>query len=163
TLLDPPTRPPGPGALLLDKDALPGALLGGLACRVLHALGDHGQALVPAGVVEDLVTLFDVREAVVEQGEHGRRNLFAEPVACAEILIDPDLHRCAFASLCARPPATTGGAWTTNAKPMLAERPYRPALSNVNYRSGRRITGAAAGITPSTVSRDCGEDRGKFS
>jgi hypothetical protein len=47
---------------------------------------------VAAGVVEDLLAFLDLRKAVVEQGEHGWRDLFAEPVTGAEILIDPDLH-----------------------------------------------------------------------
>ena len=61
---------------------------------VVHAVGDVGQALGAARVGEDLVAFLDVGEAVVEQGEDVGGDLLAEPVAGAEILVDPDLHRC---------------------------------------------------------------------
>ena len=54
--------------------------------------GHHGEALGPTGVGEDLVAFLDVGEAVVEEGEHVRGDLFAQAVARAEILVDPDLH-----------------------------------------------------------------------
>jgi hypothetical protein len=41
---------------------------------------------------EDLVAFLHVRQPVVEQREHVGGDLFAETVAGAEILIDPDLH-----------------------------------------------------------------------
>ena len=41
---------------------------------------------------EDLVALLDVGEAVVEEREDVRRDLLAQAVAGAEILVDPDLH-----------------------------------------------------------------------
>ena len=47
----------------------------------------------PPGLAEDLVAFLDVGEAVVEQREHGRGDLLAEPVTGAEVLVDPDLHR----------------------------------------------------------------------
>ena len=55
--------------------------------------GNVGQTLGAARVGEDLVAFLDVGETVVEQGEHGGRDLLAEAVAGAEILVDPDLHR----------------------------------------------------------------------
>ena len=57
------------------------------------AVGDVGEALGATRVGEDLVAFLDVGEAVVEQGEHVGGDLLAEPVAGAEILVDPDLHR----------------------------------------------------------------------
>ena len=55
--------------------------------------GTFGQAVGAARVAEDLVAFLDVGEAVVEQGEHRGRDLLAEAVTGAEVLIDPDLHR----------------------------------------------------------------------
>ena len=54
--------------------------------------GKLGQTLGAARVGEDLVAFLDVGEAVVEQGEDGGRDLLAEAVAGAQILVDPDLH-----------------------------------------------------------------------
>src|SRR3954447_14773689 len=77
----------------LDEDALPGALLGRLDHRVVHAVGDVGQAFGPARVGEDLRPLLDVGQAVVEEREHRGGDLLAQAVAGAQILVDPDLHR----------------------------------------------------------------------
>ena len=46
-----------------------------------------------AGIGEDLLAFLHVGEAVVEEREDVRCDLLAEPVAGAEILVDPDLHR----------------------------------------------------------------------
>ena len=71
--------------------------------------GHVGEALGAARVGEDLVAFLDVGEAVVEQGEDVGRDLLAEPVAGAEILVDPDLHG-AVASLIGRVGRTARGA-----------------------------------------------------
>jgi hypothetical protein len=52
------------------------------------------ELVVKARRREDLVAFLHVGKAVVEKGEDGRGNFFAEPVAGTEILVDPDLHRC---------------------------------------------------------------------
>ena len=54
--------------------------------------GHVGEALGATRVAEDLVAFLDVGETVVEQREHGGRDLLAEAVTGAEILVDPDLH-----------------------------------------------------------------------
>ena len=77
---------------LLDEDALPGTLLGRLGDGVLEVLGHEGHAGGPARVVLHLVAVLDIGEAVVEQREHGRRDLLAQSVTGAQILVDPDLH-----------------------------------------------------------------------
>src|SRR5262245_3463827 len=82
----------GDRSVSFDEDALAGTFLGGLDDRVELAVGDVGEALGATGVREHLVALFDVGEAVVEQGEDVGRDLLAEPVAGAQILVDPDLH-----------------------------------------------------------------------
>src|SRR5579871_1105150 len=82
----------GWGLLDLDEDALPGAFLGGLDDRVVHAGGHVGQPFGAARVTEDLRALFHVGQAIVEQREDGGSDLLAQPVAGAQILIDPDLH-----------------------------------------------------------------------
>ena len=91
--------PPGPlsGRSGLDVDALAGALLGGLDHGVELAVGDVGETFgalrvaLRRGVHRG--ALLDVGQPVVEQGEHVRADLLAEPVAGAEVLVDPDLHR----------------------------------------------------------------------
>ena len=55
--------------------------------------GNVRETLGAARVGEDLVAFFDVGQTVVEQGEHGGRDLLAQAVTGAEILVDPDLHR----------------------------------------------------------------------
>ena len=55
-----------------------------------------GTAAMPAGaarLVLHVGALLDVGEAVVEQGEDRGRDLLAEAVSRAEILVDPDLHQ----------------------------------------------------------------------
>src|SRR5258705_8011175 len=84
--------PAGGGSVRLDEDALPGALLGRLDDGVEMAVGDVGQAIGAPGGVEDLRPFLHVRQAVVEQGEHVGRDLLADPVPRAEILVDPHLH-----------------------------------------------------------------------
>src|SRR5579871_2375983 len=69
------------GLLDLDEDALAGALLGGLDDGLVERPRHVGQALGPTRVREDLVTLLDVRQPVVEQREHVGGDLLAEPVA----------------------------------------------------------------------------------
>jgi hypothetical protein len=83
-----------PSSADLDEDALAGALFGGLDDRLLLACRHVGETLGAAGVGEHLAALLHVGEPVVEEGEHVRCDLFTETVARAEILIDPDLHRC---------------------------------------------------------------------
>jgi len=86
-----------------DEDALAGALLGGLDDAVELVIRDVGHSLgalrVALGGGEDLAVLHDVGEAVVEQREDVRRDLLAQAVPCAEILIDPDLHDVAVSSV----------------------------------------------------------------
>jgi protein-L-isoaspartate O-methyltransferase len=86
-----------------DEDALAGALLGGLdhaielvVRNVGHPLGALGVAL---GGGEDLAVLHDIGETVVEQREDVGRDLLAQAVPRAEILIDPDLHDVAVSSV----------------------------------------------------------------
>ena len=80
----------------LDENALSGAFFGGFNDGVDLAVGELGETLgalgIALGLRENLVAFHHVREAVVEQGEHVGGDLFAQPVAGAEILIDPDLH-----------------------------------------------------------------------
>src|SRR5262245_44446293 len=82
----------GPPLLDLDEDALAGALLGGLDGRFFLTRRHDGEAFGAAWITEDLVAFLDIGEAVVEEGEDVGGDLFAEPVAGAEILVDPDLH-----------------------------------------------------------------------
>src|SRR4051812_39501947 len=76
-----------------DEDALAGAFLGGLDRCFFHAGRDVGEPFRPTRVGEDLRAFLDVREAIVEQREDIGGDLFAEPVAGAQILVDPHLHR----------------------------------------------------------------------
>ena len=117
-------RRPLPLGLLLDEDALPGALLGGLPGGVFHVLGHQRQTGVAAGIAEDLVALFDVGQAIVQQRENCRGNLLAQAIAGAKILVDPDLH------------ALSVPFWSFETGVLLVPR-YRRAGGSVNHSPGR--------------------------
>ena len=76
-----------------DEDALARALFGGLDDRLFLPRGHCREPFCAARVAENLRPFLDVREPVVEQGEHVGRDLLAEAVAGAQVLVDPDLHR----------------------------------------------------------------------
>ena len=80
----------------LDVDALAGAFLGGFDHGVELAVGDLGEPVgslrVALRLGEDLAALDHIGEAVVEQREHIGCDLLAQPIAGAQILVDPDLH-----------------------------------------------------------------------
>ncbi len=76
----------------LDEDALAGARLGGVDHRVDVAAGDPGQAARAARVVERAPALGHVRDPVLELDEDIGAVVDAQPVAGAEVLIDPDAH-----------------------------------------------------------------------
>ena len=82
----------GGGGVGLDEDALAGAHLR----RVDHALdvagGNHGEAARSTRIVERPAGLGDVRDAVFELDEDVVAMVDADPVAGAEVLIDPDTH-----------------------------------------------------------------------
>jgi hypothetical protein len=83
----------GVGARLdLDEDALAGTGLGGVD-RTLHvAPGDGGERTGATGVVERGSALGDVGDPVLELGEDVGAMVDAQPVARAEVLVDPDTH-----------------------------------------------------------------------
>jgi tRNA (adenine57-N1/adenine58-N1)-methyltransferase len=78
--------------VLVDEDALTGALFGGLNDRVFHAGRHVGEAFGTAGIALHVTPLLYVGQAVVEQREDRRADLLAESVAGAEVLVDPNLH-----------------------------------------------------------------------
>ena len=55
-------------------------------------LGHPRQAARPAGIVEHLATLGDVCDAVLELHEDVGAVIDAQPVTCAQVLVDPDSH-----------------------------------------------------------------------
>ena len=65
-------------------------------------LPNHCESLGAAWVGVDLVAFLDVGQAIVEEGEDIGGNLFAETVAGAEILVDPNLHSALYLTLNAR-------------------------------------------------------------
>ncbi len=78
--------------LELDEDALAGTGLGGVD-RVLDvAAGNGSERTGPTGVVEGQAALGDVGDPVLELGEDVGAMVDAQPVARAEVLIDPDTH-----------------------------------------------------------------------
>src|SRR5438309_11684633 len=83
-------------SLDLDEDALPWALFRRLDDGLFLAGGDHGETFGTLRVAlrrrVDLVALFHVGEAVVEEGEDVGGDLLAEAVTGAESLVDPHLH-----------------------------------------------------------------------
>jgi hypothetical protein len=92
-------------------------------------IGDVGQAGRAARVREHLVPLLDVGEAIVEQGEHVRGDLFAESVAGAEILVDPDLHVVVTSRV--------RGKWT--AVTLTRERPDSELPGRISRRTGSAV------------------------
>jgi hypothetical protein len=76
----------------LDENALTGALFGRLDDGFLLTGWNDCQALGTTGVREDLGPVFDIGETIVEEREDVGRDLFAETVTGAQVLIDPDLH-----------------------------------------------------------------------
>jgi hypothetical protein len=84
---------PGVGdGVELDEDALAGAGLGGVDGGLDVAHGDPGEGSGAAGVVERGAGLGDVGDPVLELGEDVGTVVDAQPVARAEVLIDPDTH-----------------------------------------------------------------------
>jgi hypothetical protein len=83
----------GVGARLdLDEDALAGTGLGGVDRGLDVASGNGGERTGAAGVVEGQPTLGDVGDPVFELGEDVGAMVDAQPVARAEVLVDPDAH-----------------------------------------------------------------------
>ena len=78
--------------IVLDEDALTGALFGGFGDRVFRAGWHHGDSFGAARGALHVGALFHVGQAVVEQGEHVGTDLFAETVAGAQVLVNPNLH-----------------------------------------------------------------------
>ncbi len=76
----------------LDEDALAGAGLGGVDGGLDVAHGDPGEGSGAAGVVERGAGLGDVGDPVLELGEDVGTVVDAQPVARAEVLVDPDTH-----------------------------------------------------------------------
>lgn len=90
-----------------DEDALAGALFSGLDDRLKATVGHASETLGASRVgiaveellfAEVLLGLFHIEEAVVHPEEHRWCDFFAEAVARAEVLINPNFHRCSFES-----------------------------------------------------------------
>ena len=76
----------------VDEDALAGAGEGGMDDGLLVASRDLGQALTPAGIVEHVLAFDHVCDAIFQLGEHVGAMVDAQPVAGAQVLIDPYPH-----------------------------------------------------------------------
>jgi hypothetical protein len=76
----------------LDEDALAGAGLGGVDRRLDVTNGDPRERTGAAGIVERGAGLADVGDPVLELGEDVGAVVDAQPVARAEVLVDPDTH-----------------------------------------------------------------------
>src|SRR5688572_5175616 len=107
-------------SLDFDEDAFAGAFLGGLDNGFFLTGGNDGEAFgtlcVALGRGVDLVAFLHVGETVVEEGEDVWRDLFAEAVAGAQILVDPDLHGGLASSLELRP--WPGGHYRWERRPL---------------------------------------------
>ena len=77
---------------LFDENAFAGALLSGFDHGIFQVTRDSGQASGASGIVFDLVALFHIGQAIVEQSEDSGRNFLTEAVAGAQVLINPNLH-----------------------------------------------------------------------
>jgi hypothetical protein len=83
----------GVGARLeLDEDALAGTGLGRMDRGLDVAAGDGGERTGATRVVEGQSALGDVGDPVLELGEDVGAMVDAQPVARAEVLVDPDAH-----------------------------------------------------------------------
>ena len=88
------------GSLLhLDEDALARTDVCGFNYLSLVAPCYFCHAPRPAGVVENDTAFHHVGNAIVEQREHIGASVDTEPVACAEILVDPHPHQVATLSV----------------------------------------------------------------
>jgi oligopeptidase B len=76
----------------LDEDALAGACQGRVDDRLLVARIDVGQAAGTARIVEHHVHLGDVGDPVLQLDEHIGAMVEAQPVARAQVLVDPHPH-----------------------------------------------------------------------
>lgn len=81
----------GPG-VDLDEDALTRTGLGGVDGTLHVADGDRGQRPGTTGIVERRTTLTNVGDPVLQLDEDIGTVVDAEPVAGAEVLVDPDAH-----------------------------------------------------------------------
>jgi oligopeptidase B len=82
----------GADGLDVDEDALPRARQGGVDDGLLVASGDFGKALPAAGIIEHILALDHVRDPIFQLGEDVGTMINAEPVARAQVLIDPYPH-----------------------------------------------------------------------
>jgi oligopeptidase B len=76
----------------VDEDALTGARQRGVDDGLLVAGGDLGQALTAAGIVEDVLPLDDIGDPVLQLREDVGAVVDAQPVARAQVLVDPHPH-----------------------------------------------------------------------
>jgi hypothetical protein len=76
----------------LDEDAFTGTQFGCMDHIAEMSFGHPRQAARPAGIVEHLAALGDVRNAVLELHEHVGTVVDAQPVTGAQVLVDPDTH-----------------------------------------------------------------------
>jgi oligopeptidase B len=82
----------GADGLDVDEDALARARQGGVDDGLLVASGDFGKALPAAGIIEHILALDHVRDPIFQLGEDVGTMINAEPVARAQVLIDPYPH-----------------------------------------------------------------------
>jgi hypothetical protein len=82
----------GSSGLYFDEDALTRADGGCVDYCLLVPDRYQGEACRPTRVVQGFIILSHVRDAVIENHEHVRAVILAEPVAGAEVLVDPYMH-----------------------------------------------------------------------
>ena len=73
----------------LEEDALSGAVLSGCHHRGLPPVADHHRPVGAARIVARAVVVVDIGDPVLEKDEHLGAVVDTEPVAGAEILVDP--------------------------------------------------------------------------
>jgi hypothetical protein len=86
------SRSGGANGLHVDEDALAGAGERGVDDSLLVAGRDCGQAAPAPRIIEDVVALDHVGDPILQLRKHVGTVIDAQPVARAQVLIDPHPH-----------------------------------------------------------------------
>ena len=110
----------GANRLDVDEDALAGAGQSGVDHGLLVTRGDLGQALTATRIVEHVLPLDHVGDAIFQLGEDVGTMVNTEPVARAQVLIDPYPHLVADATAQTHTATTCQGGEVTAAVTVCA-------------------------------------------
>src|SRR4051794_33139347 len=139
----------------VDEDALARARQRGVDHVVFVARSNPRQAAAAARIVEDIVALDHIRDAVLQLGEHVGAMVDTQAVTRTQVLIDPYPHDTADPTIDNRP-----GGESTRMDTVCACRSHSPSRSNTTGTARPAVwttrgRGCAIGTTrtPSPTSR----------